>query len=116
MMNNFNYNSQYGVPYQQQMQFYRIIPIASKADTSKVLADFNGTPVYFHNQNTNEIYIKQFDVKTGMTTLQEFKRTDGEVEETNLYAKEFDEINKSIADLRDCVEKISVEKGGKNAK
>lgn len=115
MMNYNNYNSQFGVPYQQQTQFYRIIPIASKTDTSKVLADFNGTPVYFHNQNTNEIYIKQFDVKTGITTLQEFKRVDGEIEETNLYTKEFEEINKSIADLKDYVEK-SIEKAGKNAK
>lgn len=106
-MMNYAYNSQFGVPYQQPSQFYKVIPISNKTDTSKFVAEFNGTPIYFHNQTTNEIYIKQFDVKTGVTTLQEFRRAELPLDggntqkDINPYENDFRLINDKIDGLRE---------------
>ena len=102
-----NFNSGYGYnPYYnsqpQQInptQSYKVIPVSSKNETNSAIADFNGTPLYFHNQSNNEIYIKQFDIKTGVTTLQEFKRVEPSIMDEkdkvniNPYENDFKAIN-----------------------
>ena len=60
--------------YQNQHQVYKLIPISSIEEANSTPVEFNGSPTYFHNQATNEIYIKQFDVKTGLSNLQVFSR------------------------------------------
>jgi hypothetical protein len=76
----FNYQNPYfnnfQPPYQAQHQIYKMLPISSIEEANNIPVDFNGTPTYFHNQTTNEIYIKQFDVKTGLASIQQFKRID----------------------------------------
>lgn len=63
--------------YLPQMRNYRAIPVSSEAEMNNITVDFNGTPTYFHNQNLNEIYVKQFDIKTGLTSIQKFIKADG---------------------------------------
>ena len=91
---------------QPQQQGYKVIPISNKNETNSVITDFNGTPIYFHNLSSNEIYIKQFDIKTGLATLQEFKRVEqlSEDKQVNInpYADDFKSINKKL----DSIEKL----------
>lgn len=108
--------------YLPQQQFraigYRIIPIANEFEMNNVTVDFNGTPTYFHNQNTNEIYTKQFDIKTGLTTTQKFIHSDNagadiSKENTQIDMNSYDEkltaLNERLDTLYDLVES----KGGK---
>lgn len=55
---------------------YRMVPIASEAEMAGVAVDYSGNPTYFHNQSTNEIYIKYFDIKTGLTPIIKYIRED----------------------------------------
>ena len=120
-MNGFNnpyYAPQTHYPIQNQPQNYRIIPITNKNEINSFVADFNGTPLYFHNQSNNEIYVKQFDIKTGITTLQEFKRTDIPVDEVkepdkNIYEKDFKNLNNRLDELYKLLKSENEEKVNK---
>ena len=73
-----NYFQQQGYNrYPMQPNGLRIVPVASDLEISNYTSDFNGMPTYFHNQATNEIVIKQFDIRTGITSVQKFIRSDG---------------------------------------
>lgn len=102
----YSYMNQY--PYQTQPQFYRVIPISSIDEANKMPVDFNGTPTYFHNQATNEIYIKQFDVKTGLSNLQVFSRAlKGDKTEKNInpYEEDFNAIKQKLDTLTEMFNK-----------
>ena len=113
-----NYNQ-----YQQNRQmFYKAIPIANESDMNNITVDFNGTPTYFHNQMTNEIYVRQFDIRTGLTTTQKFVRfepSNKPIEESkqenskDVFKEELDAIYGKINGLE---EKLNDIKGVKNAK
>lgn len=108
--------------------FYKALPIANDAEMNNYTVDFNGTPTYFHNQMTNEIYIKQFDMRTGLTTLQKyvkFEQADKPVEEkkeefnTDLYKADFEALNGRLNGLEKMIENLNKKddiKGVKNAK
>lgn len=119
----FNYGFN---PYQQQQfhqtqqqnsQSFKLIPVSSKNEVNSFITDFNGTPAYFHNQATNEIYIKQFDIKTGLAKIQEFKHVESDLshdeEQNNInpYEKDFKAINERL----DVIEQLlkPAEKEGK---
>ena len=110
-----NYNQ-----YQQNRQmFYKAIPIANESDMNNITVDFNGTPTYFHNQMTNEIYVRQFDIRTGLTTTQKFVRFEPsnkpiEGSENNRDYKE--ELEAIYGKINGLEEKINDIKGVKNAK
>ena len=108
------YNNQFMPQYQhsqaqiQNNQGYRIIPISNKSETNSVIADFNGNPIYFHNQANNEIYIKQFDIKTGLAKLQEYKKVEidnpiDNKEQANPYQDEFRLINERLEELKEMI-------------
>ena len=71
MQNFMQQSQQYG---NYRPLFYKALPIANEAEMNNYTVDFNGTPTYFHNQMTNEIYVRQFDIRTGLTTSQKFVR------------------------------------------
>ena len=108
--------------------FYKALPIANDAEMNNYTVDFNGTPTYFHNQMTNEIYIKQFDMRTGLTTLQKyvkFEQANKPVEEkkeevsTDLYKADFEALNGRLNGLEKMIENLNKNddiKGVKNAK
>ena len=103
----------YGYPYlnpylNQQPQIYRVIPISNIEEANKMSVDFNGTPTYFHNQATNEIYIKQFDVKTGLSNLQVFSRASSNGKsknDINPFEESLNTINKKLDTLAEMFNK-----------
>lgn len=107
-----------------QPMMYRALPVSSEAEINNITVDFNGMPTYFHNQLTNEIFIKQFDIKTGITTLQKYVKFEGdskpnnenkEQEKENILEKQINGLNDRIDTLQSMIEKLSV-KEVKNAK
>ena len=129
-MQNYPYNMQGFNPYQAQQfqhqpiqqtpQSFKLIPVSSKNEVNSFITDFNGTPVYFHNQATNEIYIKQFDIKTGLAKIQEFKHAESDLSHVenesnaNIYEKDFKALNERIDGLFDLYSSLKpVEKEGK---
>lgn len=119
--------------YLQQPQFarpmfYKALPIANEAEMNNYTVDFNGMPTYFHNQATNEIYVKQFDIRTGLTSTQKFVKFEPsstpvkeskEENKKDAFKEEFDAIYGKIDGLQEAIKNISRNndiKGVKNAK
>ena len=66
-------------PYQQPMyrQFsHKLFPISNDSEMASMAVDYSGNPTYFHNQATDEIYIKYFELKTGLTPIIKYVRED----------------------------------------
>ena len=93
---------------------YKVIPVSSLNEVNAITVDFNGTPTYFHNQANNEIYVKRFDIQTGLTTTQKFIKTDkpeSDLSEAkpetgiNSYDEKLDAINERIDGLKELLEK-----------
>lgn len=70
----YNYNPYLPQYQSQQHLIYKMLPVSSIEEINSTPVDFNGAPTYFHNQPTDEIYIKQFDVRTGLSNLQVYNR------------------------------------------
>lgn len=113
------YNNQYMQQYQppqpvhtpQVQQSFKIIPISNKNETNAIIADLNGTPLYFHNLSNNEIYIKQFDIKTGLTSLQEFQKihpenVDSKENEKVTFETSFNAINERLDGFNNKLDKL----------
>ena len=103
--------------YRPQMTGYKVIPVSSEIEINNITVDFNGTPTYFHNQNLNEIYVKQFDIKTGLTTTQKFIKSDNAGHEitggkSDFNINEYQEKIDGITSRLDMLEE-KLEKGGK---
>ena len=108
--------------------FYKALPIANEAEMNNYTVDFNGMPTYFHNQATNEIYVRQFDFRTGLTTTQKFVKSEPSSkpnleskEENNkdVLKEELNAIYGKIDGLQEAIKKLNKNddiKGVKNAK
>lgn len=107
---------------------YKALPVTSEAEMNTYTVDFNGMPTYFHNQATNEIYVKQFDIRTGLTTTQKFIKFEGDSKpiseskiENNkdIYKEDFEAINGRLNGLQKMIENLQRKediKGVKNVK
>lgn len=112
---NFGMNS-YGnsyIPMQQsQPNFYKVLPISNRKEVDNIPVDLSGHPTYFHNQMNNEIYIKQFDVRTGLASIQEFKRADQAVgEQKEQYINEFKSIHEQLNGIQRLLTNKESKKG-----
>jgi len=130
-MQNFN-NLSFPQQYRAQQAFYRALPVMSEAEMNTYTVDFNGMPTYFHNQATNEIYVKQFDIRTGLTTTQKFIKSEGNSKpnfeskpekDISTYKDELNAIYGKLDGLQESINKIKIAeqknndiKGVKNAK
>lgn len=87
---------------QQQFQtnFSKAFTVTSKEQATNTPVDFNGLPTFFYNQNANEVYLKQFDVRTGSAIWKEF-RTAEPVEDKPKYVsiEEFNALSEKIESL-----------------
>ena len=103
---------------------YRVVPVSNEFEMNNITVDFNGTPTYFHNQNLNEIYVKQFDIKTGLTTTQKFVKADNAGHEIsggksdlgiNTHEENFRALNERLDRLENLLteEEPDDKKGGK---
>lgn len=117
--------------FRSQQAFYRALPVMSEAEMNTYTVDFNGMPTYFHNQATNEIYVKQFDIRTGLTTTQKFIKSEGDSKpnlesksqnDISAYKDELNAIYGKLDGLEEIISKLKIEskgndiKGVKNAK
>lgn len=95
------------VPYQQFRPVgYKIIPIANDLEMGSITVEYNGTPTYFHNQSTDDIYVKYFDIKTGLTPTIKYVRSDkvNQGEQNNTAAEvNYDEQFKAVNERLDSV-------------
>ena len=122
-MQNYLQQPQYARP-----MFYKALPIANEAEMNNYTVDFNGMPTYFHNQATNEIFVRQFDFRTRLTTTQKFIKSEpsstpvNESKEENnrdLYKADFEALNGRLNGLEKMIENLNKKddiKGVKNAK
>jgi hypothetical protein len=91
--------------------FYRAVPIASEMEMGNITVEYNGMPTYFHNQSNDEIFVKYFDIKTGLTPITKYVRADKAVEEkkedegVNVYDEKINAINERIDGLCEMLEK-----------
>ena len=108
------------LPQQQyRPMVYRALPISSEMEMNNTTVDFSGAPTYFHNQTNNEIYVKQFDIKTGLTTTQKYIKADNAGHEigggkSDFDIKTYEDKLEVINDRLDGLEKMIAKKGAKN--
>ena len=58
-------------PQPQQIQ-YRMVPVTTRNEADATIPDVNGAPSFFFNRGTNEIYLKQIDLQTGVSIFKEY--------------------------------------------
>ena len=58
-------------PQQPQIQF-KTIPVTNKNEADAFIPDVSGSPLFFFNRGTNEIYMKQLNLQTGLAVFKEF--------------------------------------------
>lgn len=73
--------------YTQQL---RVLVINTAEEANRIPADINGSPLFFYNKNTNEIYVKQFYIGTGITTFDKYIKFEGDSKPNNEEKKEND--------------------------
>lgn len=108
---------------QRQPNFLRMIAVTNKEEANATPVEFNGVPMFFFNQNTNEIYLKQFDITTG-GKLETYRKVDAVAEEKK--EEQPLQINEDIKAINTKIDSINsllatvleqqAERGGKNAK
>lgn len=76
MVNYFPQQPYNRYPMYNQSNGFRIIPVGSETEINSIAEDYSGVPAYFHNRSTNEIILKQFDMKTGITNIQKYIKSD----------------------------------------
>lgn len=85
---------QYATQQQQQSQQQNtnaVIPVSNKEEATATPVDLvNGTPTFFYNKGKNEIYVKQFDVQTGMATIKTFVKLEHDSKPENESKNNFD--------------------------
>ena len=104
--------------YQPMNNGFRVVSIANETEINSIADDYSGIPIYFHNRATNEIIIKQFDIKTGLTTIQKYVKSDGtegQISKENVksdvdYSENFNAINERIDGLKSMIENLNISK------
>lgn len=101
--------------YRNQQMGYRVIPVSSSNEVNNITVDFNGMPTYFHNQSANEIYVKRFDMQTGLTTTQKFVKSDNTGATESEVKPEFDMelYNAKLHAINERLEGLEEKLGGK---
>lgn len=105
------------------------IPVTNIAEANAYRVDVNGTPTFFYNAGTNEVYMKRTNLQTGLADFIVFTKAEQPITEvkpqkgTNTYEENFKALNDKIDGLysllkpAEITEEISeTKKAGKNAK
>lgn len=99
-------------PLQTQGNFYKAIPVTNKSEANSIIPNPTGEPILFINKASNEIYLKQVDINTGVGIFQEYILKPVEEEKPK---KSDDKEYKALSAKLDEIKTI-LEKGVKNAK
>lgn len=104
---------------QRQPNFLRMIAVTNKEEANATPVEFNGVPMFFFNQNSNEIYLKQFDIATG-GKLETYRKVDAVAEPEKVVEQpNYKELNTKIDEIHALLATVleqQADKGGKNAK
>ena len=127
--NNYLQNAQ---NYQtQQNNFVKVYFVTNKQEANSIIPDPNGTPLFFFNKGSNEIYLKQVDTQTGLAIFKEYaeiKPVEKPIKEENLkkdiniYKEDFNALNDKLDTLQETFDSYIRQnsnkeiKGGKNVK
>jgi hypothetical protein len=88
--------------FSQQIGF-KVIPVANIEEANASQVDLNGNPVFFYNKGKNEIYLKQFNIQTGLAdfyTFSKMEMVNGNMEAPTPITKEdFKQINEKLDGL-----------------
>jgi hypothetical protein len=86
---------------QQQTQSFSTIPVTSIEEANAYRVDLYGTPTFFYNAGSNEVYLKRTN-QTGLADFIVFKRTENEVEVEK--EDNFKIINEKLDNLQNLLE------------
>ena len=86
---------------QQQTQSFNIIPVTSVEEANAYRVDLYGTPTFFYNAGSNEVYLKRTN-QTGLADFIVFKRVEVEVEVEK--EDNFKIINEKLDNLQNLLE------------
>lgn len=86
---------------QQQTQTFNIIPVTSVEEANAYRVDLYGTPTFFYNAGSNEVYLKRTN-QTGLADFIVFKRVEVEVETEK--EDNFKIINEKLDNLQNLLE------------
>ena len=86
---------------QQQTQTFNIIPVTSVEEANAYRVDLYGTPTFFYNAGSNEVYLKRTN-QTGLADFIVFKRVEVEVEAEK--EDNFKIINEKLDNLQNLLE------------
>jgi len=114
-----NYGNYTQQPQQQAQNSFKILAVATKEEATGAPVDLvNGIPSFFFNKSNGEIYIKQFDIKTGTPIFKTFLEVKQEenTKDIPMYEKQLnylcngvDSLHKMIANLATSEENSEVE-------
>lgn len=96
---------------QQYPQFsqpigFKVVPVANIEEANASQVDLNGNPVFFYNKGKNEIYVKQFNLQTGLADFYTFSKVEATEEVPQIVTKEDVKlINEKIDGLYSILEK-----------
>ena len=118
-MMNYNYYNPYQSPQQRlaqmEQQFqqfaqptpqgFKVVPVTNIEEANASQVDLQGNPIFFYNKGKNEIYLKQFNIQTGLADFYVFAKAQAPANEVkpvdsiNAYEKEFKAINDRLDGL-----------------
>ena len=96
---------------QQYPQFsqpvgFKVVPVANIEEANASQVDLNGNPVFFYNKGKNEIYIKQFNLQSGLADFYTFSRVETNTEAPQIVTKDdLKVINEKIDGLYAILDK-----------
>lgn len=92
---------------------YRVIPVANEASMGNVPVDYNGNPTYFHNQSTDEICIRYFDIRTGITSDIKYVRANGIAQTNAGYDDQLKAINERLDSMAEAIKQQPEDRWGR---
>ena len=87
---------------QQQTQSFSTIPVTSIEEANAYRVDLYGTPTFFYNAGSNEVYLKRTN-QNGLADFVVFKRAETEVE-VSKEEDNFKIINEKLDNLQNLLE------------
>lgn len=78
----------------QALYGYRVYFVGSIEEAQNSMPDMQGNPVFFFNQNSQEVYVKQFNLQTGKADFIKFIRSNIEPRKD-----EIKELNEKVEEL-----------------
>ena len=97
--------SQFVTPQPPQPQGFKVILVTNIEEANASQVDLQGNPVFFYNKGRNEIYLKQFNINTGLADFYVFAKAEQALKDvkpvpsTNTYEKDFKALNDKIDGL-----------------